>query len=156
MSKFSQTKADYFISIEVESHVVKKNNRPIHGRGQKKWIGKSNRLRTMEDFLKLQFRSRANALGIRRPLSGDIHAIFRFYITNYYTAKKERSRSIPDLSNLIQLPEDCLQAAGVIENDSDIVCLDGSGRFPGDKNILEIELKVLSKYEKFSTDWASK
>lgn len=132
----------FFISIPVESHVVKKNNRPILGRGEKKWIGKSPKLKSAEEYLTYYLLSAKHQRRLD-PLKGDIHAVFRFYMTNYFTKDGKRSRAIADLSNLIELPQDCLQAAGIIENDNDIVCLDGSGRFPGKENVLEIELRVL-------------
>jgi Holliday junction resolvase RusA-like endonuclease len=129
----------FWITLDVEDHVVKKNNRPIHGRGQKKWIGKSNRLKQAENYLTLAFKSRMNKLGLQ-TITGDIHAEFQFYFRDFFTKEGKRSRRLPDLSNLIQLPEDCLQSAGVIENDTDIVCLDGSGRFPYVKNALMVKL----------------
>lgn len=131
---------DFYAQIPVEYHAIKKNNRPIHGRGQRKWLGKSPRLKKAELDLILILRK---LWGHKSPLKGDIWAIFRFYTTGYFTAKNVRNRQMFDLSNAIELPQDCLQTAGVIENDTDIVSLDGSGRFPGTKNILEIELYVL-------------
>jgi Holliday junction resolvase RusA-like endonuclease len=136
-------KPDFYFSTNIESHVVKKNNRPIHGRGQKKWIGKSDRLRTAEQWLILELKSWANNIGMKEPLRGDIHAIFRFYFDSYWTANNRRSRTLPDLSNLLELPQDCLQCARIIDNDTDVCCLDGSGRFPGIRNRLEIELYIL-------------
>lgn len=136
-------KPDFKVSFPVEYHVSKKNNRPIFGRGEKKWIGKSDRLKKAEAFLTLIFKS-VVARSSTAPLKGDIHATFRFYFKDYFTKDGHRSKRLPDLSNLIQLPEDCLQTAGVIENDTDIVSLDGSGRFPGDDNRLEIELRVIN------------
>lgn len=129
--------------IPVDSHISKKNNRPIHGRGEKKWIGKSERLRSAETFMHLALKSEKNRHRILKPLTGDIHATFRFFLKDYFTLKNERNRAMPDLSNLLELPQDCLQSSGVILNDCDIVCLDGSGRFPGEENVLEIELRIL-------------
>ena len=45
---------------------------------------------------------------------------------------------MPDLSNLYQLPEDCLQQAGIIENDNLIESHDLSRRLHGPQNELEI------------------
>jgi len=136
---------DFYFKTKIEAHVVKKNNRPIHGRGDKKWIGKSSRLRNAESWLDLALRSYANQIGFRTPLAGDIHATFRFYFNNYFTVKNERSRTLPDLSNLFELPQDCLQSAGIIVNDTDIVSLNGSGRFPSKDNELEIELYLIKQ-----------
>lgn len=136
-------KPDFYFRIKIDSHVVKKNNRPIHGRGQKKWIGKSARLRNAEQWLSHTLKSYANQIGFGTPLIGDIHAIFRFYFKDYFTKDNKRSRSMPDLSNLFELPADCLQSAEIIQNDTDIVSFNGSGRFPSKLNELEIELYVI-------------
>jgi Holliday junction resolvase RusA-like endonuclease len=136
-------KPDFYFRTKIESHVVKKNNRPIHGRGQKKWIGKSTRLRNAEQWLGLALKSYANQIGFNAALVGDLHIIFRFYFKDYFTKQNKRSRTMPDLSNLIELPADCLQSAGIIENDTDIVSFNGTGRFPGKQNELEIEIYVI-------------
>jgi len=74
----------------------------------------------------------------------DVNAKFIFHYpkTVYYTKKGERNKKVGDLSNLIQLPEDCLQKSGIIQNDVQIYSLDGSCRKPIDSNnyFLEIEL----------------
>lgn len=47
-------------------------------------------------------------------------------------------KTIGDLSNLYQLPEDCLEKAGIIANDTLIMAHDYSRRLPAEKNELEI------------------
>lgn len=49
-------------------------------------------------------------------LRGDLHASYTFYFKN--------RASEPDVSNCIEGVQDCLQTAGVIENDKQIVSLD--------------------------------
>jgi Holliday junction resolvase RusA-like endonuclease len=64
--------------------------------------------------------------------------VFRFFFLDYYTKTGERRRTLPDLSNLYEMPQDCLQTAGIIDNDTDIISHDGSRRLPGVENRLEI------------------
>ena len=72
--------------------------------------------------------------------------MFRFYFKNYYTKPKRkadpirRSLTLGDLSNLYQLPEDCMVSAGILENDAYIISHDGSRRLPSPngKDFLEI------------------
>ena len=45
-----------------------------------------------------------------------------------YGAWKRSSETIPDASNLYQLPEDLLEAAGILENDRQVESHDGSRR----------------------------
>lgn len=133
----------FHFKIDLPYHAVKKNNRPIHGRGLKKWIGKSDRLKNAEHYLTSMLMDHRIMSGYPKPLTGDLHAVFIFTFEEYFTKKGERARTLPDLSNLLELPADCLQEAGIIQNDSDICLFDGSCRLPGKKNQLEIFLYVL-------------
>lgn len=136
----------FSIYIPVEKHISKKNNRPIW-RGR---IGKSKDLLEAEKFLTLTFKSKKNEL--RLPtLKGDLWVIFRFYFKDYHTKDGRRSARVNDLSNLYELPQDCLQAAGVIENDSDIVSHDRSRRLPGKENAIEIEIYQFREFERLPT-----
>ena len=129
--------------IQVNSHVVKKNSRPIlhNRRTRKPFIGKSSILSASEAVLTAELRSIANKLKLYSPFTGDVHAMFIFQFNDYYTKDGVRRRNLPDLSNLIELPQDCLQRAGIIDNDTQIVSLDGSRRVPGVTNQLIIVLK---------------
>lgn len=142
---FSVQKLLAHFDIEIEKHVVKKNNRPIW-RGR---IGKSKELIFAEDFLRRAFRTQANHQEITEPLTGPIWVIMHFYFTTdrYYikqSKRKEdangkiRSRKLPDLSNLYELPQDCLQAAGIILDDNLIESHDLSRRLVGENNRLEV------------------
>ncbi len=71
-------------------------------------------------------------------ITDPIHVCFKFIFNDFFTKKNEQRRTLPDLSNLVQLPEDVLQKAGIIQNDSQIMSLDGSRRLPGSSNYLEI------------------
>ena len=58
-----------------------------------------------------------------RPITGPVNlAIVSF------GPWKRASDNIPDASNLYQMPEDCLEAAGVIANDRQVESHDGSRR----------------------------
>jgi len=127
--------------IPVEDHVVKKNNRPIYRRHDgTPFIGKGPRLREAEEYMTLRFRSEANRAGLYSPITGNIWAVFlfRFEKNWFYTKTGAERENIADLSNLIELPQDCLQEAGVIKNDSRIVSLDLSRRLPADDYSLEV------------------
>lgn len=65
---------------------------------------------------------------------------FKFIMDNYYNKDGSRNKNIADLSNLIELPQDCLQAAEIIANDGQIDSLDGSERIHGIQNLLIIEI----------------
>ncbi len=82
---------------------------------------------------------------IDQPIENDISIKFTFYFpeTIYYTKKNQRSKKLPDLSNLYQLPEDVLQKAKIILNDTQIENHDGSRRLPisGTEYWLEIEIR---------------
>jgi Holliday junction resolvase RusA-like endonuclease len=128
--------------IEVDSHVVKKNNRPILGRGQRKFIGKSQKLIQAEQYLITTFKHIKDAMKLS-TIECDVHLKCVFMFNDYYVANGSRRRlTLPDLSNLIELPQDCLQAAGVLKNDGLVVSLDGSRRLPSDNvhNLLLISL----------------
>lgn len=127
------------IIIQVNRHIVKKNRRPIHGRGTNKWIGKSEELRTAEQQLTLEMMSYKNQNNLEM-LKGDLHISFVFYMSNYFNKDGTRNRNMADLSNLIELPQDCLQYAGIIENDTDVISLDGSRRIHAIENKLEINI----------------
>lgn len=128
------------IDICLPYHAIKKNNRQIHGRGTKKWIGKSERLRWAEQNLTLELKQWRVKNNFFETLTGDLQVSFVFYMDNYYNKDGTRNRNMADLSNLLELPQDCLQYAGIIENDTDIVSLDGSRRCHGIENRLEIDI----------------
>lgn len=81
---------------------------------------------------------------IDEPIACDVRAVFKFYFpaSVYFNKKGARSKTLPDLSNLYQLPEDVLQKVGIILNDTQVESHDGSRRLPieGSEYWLEIEL----------------
>jgi len=79
----------------------------------------------------------------------DVNARFLFYFpkSKFYTKKGVRSARIADLSNLYEMPQDCLQVAGVLLDDALICSHDGSRRLPIDseKHYLRITLTKVSR-----------
>jgi Holliday junction resolvase RusA-like endonuclease len=107
------------IQMTDSGHIVKKNNRPIYG----KMIGKSKRLINAERYLVFQL------LGLRKePITSYLLAKFTFYfpINKIYTKQGTVSKHLADISNLYELPQDCLTKAGIIEDDRLIKGHDGS------------------------------
>lgn len=133
-------------NIEVQSHVIKKNSRPIYRNGSKTFLGKSKELINAEKAMTLNLRSQANIQGLKGPINDPLWVIMHFYFPRerFFTKKKQISRTLPDLSNLMQLPEDCLIEAGIIEDDSQIHSVDLSRRLPSHEYRLEI---FLLKYQ---------
>lgn len=128
--------------IPVDKHAIKKNNRPIfiNKSTGKRFIGKADSLVQAEQSLILRLRQEANKLGMRSQITESVIVSFMFYFTKddfYYKNGKEKKR---DLSNLYQLPEDCLVKAGILEDDSLIANHGYSAKLPteGDQNFLEI------------------
>lgn len=123
----------------VEKHVSKKNNRPIFNSGGKTFIGKSTKLRDAELYMVSRLKMHKISLNIQ-TITDPIEVSFVFYFKNYYVDGRI-SKLVPDLSNLVQLPEDCLQTAGIILDDKQIYSLDGSRRIPSNRNEIEITIK---------------
>lgn len=133
---------DFYVRVEVASHVSKKNSRPvrINPRTGKSFIGKNANLVAAENWLMLHFLRARNEARVKHPITSDVSVAFRFYFDDFYSKKGYRRKNLPDLSNLCQLPEDILQRAEIIQNDSQIISLDGSRRLPGPNNVLEVWL----------------
>jgi Holliday junction resolvase RusA-like endonuclease len=145
-AKFSLDKLLFHCSVPVHKHVIKKNGRKIMSHGGRLFPGKSDTLILMEKSLTMNFRAQANRQKLFAPIRCPIWVIFHFYFKHedYFTRpkrKKDEPRmrlNIGDLTNLIQLPEDCLQSAGIIENDALICSLDLSRRIVGPETKLEV------------------
>ncbi len=61
-----------------------------------------------------------------------VQCVFVFHTPHFFTKKGALSLTSGDLSNLYQHPEDCLQKASVISNDSLILSHDGSTKMPSE------------------------
>lgn len=143
--------------IKVPRHIVKKNSRPIrfNRRTGQRFIGKSYELAHAEIRLEDQLRNHVLKIPGFSTITKTVWAVFLFYFPHkdFLVKRGDRkgnlSRRMPDLSNLIELPADCLQKAGIIENDHLICSLDLSRRLPGKEYALEIflfeyEMPILS------------
>lgn len=117
---------------------IKKNSRVImrNFRTGKPFLGKSTKLRNAEKFTTLSIRSQKNQQKLKK-IDFEIIVKFSFYLP---------TKRLPDLSNLYQLYEDCLEKAGVIENDKLIAGHDGSRRYlDRERPRIEIEIFKLKK-----------
>jgi len=127
--------------IDLESHVIKKNRRPIYkGKGGSRFLGKSNTLRSAEKQIILQLKSQAAIQNLKGTINQPLWVIYHFYFPKerYLTKKGPISKKLPDLTNLIELPQDCLTGANIIEDDSLIHSVDLSRRLIGKNHRLEI------------------
>lgn len=135
----------YSFQCEVQSHLSKKNGRDIllNRKTGRRFPGKSRRLIKAEELLILEMKSQANTQGLTAPLTRRLWLEARFYFPNneYYNKDGSINRNLPDLSNLYELPQDCLQSAGVIKNDTQIDSHDLSRRLPGGEYRLELYLR---------------
>lgn len=136
----------FHCKIEVKSHVVKKNRRPIFKNKAtgRVFLGKSPQLVTAENNLISKLRSAwFNSESLKTPIAYPVNVkmIFWFNDKEFFTKKGNVSKHIPDLSNLYQLVEDSMQKASILENDHWIAGHDGSRRCPTlDHSYLEIEI----------------
>lgn len=130
--------------VPVERHISKKNSRPLmrNRRNGRPFVGKSLDLKLAENHLINTFRLEM----LRRPgfqtITIPTWAVFLFHFPRsvYFTKQGQMSQRIPDLSNLYELPQDCLQSAGVISNDHLICAHDLSRRLPSEYWGLEVFL----------------
>lgn len=144
-TKLTPDKILFYAKIDVDFHFSKKNAYSIFRAGNKAFMGKSQKFRSAEDSMVLQLRSQGNKLGISEPIGSDLWALCLFYFENYHIRKKEiRNKRLNDLSNLFELPMDCLKTAGIIVDDTQICSFDLSRRLPGKSNYLEL---FLIRYE---------
>ncbi len=77
-------------------------------------------------------------------ISGLIHVSFvlTYPKSVYFTKKGTVSNKVMDISNSIQAFEDCLEKAGIIENDRNIASLDGTRREYHDDNSYWVEITI--------------
>jgi Holliday junction resolvase RusA-like endonuclease len=136
----------FYCKIQISRHSSKKNEkRPMFNKGSNRFfIGKTSKAKYVENELIHRLQIEKLKTRIDLPITCDINAKLTFYFPEsvYFTKKGDRSKKLPDLSNLYELPQDCLQKVGIIQNDTQIVSHDGSRRKPlsGNNYVLEIEL----------------
>lgn len=138
----------FHAKFKVNRHGILKNSKEIkkNFKTGKSFIGKSDRASDAEKWLLMKLNIEKIKQRVE-TITCDVKASFIFYYpkTVYFTKKGLRSEKLGDLSNLICLPEDCLQRAGIIANDNLICSLDGSKREPIDSTeyYLEIILEAM-------------
>jgi hypothetical protein len=95
-------------------HGIKKNGRQIafNSKLNRPILGKSGDLVRAEKSLIAALRLQAQQQRVTKPFEGRLHLIALFYFprSKYYTAAGEISETLPDMSNLLELPQDCMQS----------------------------------------------
>lgn len=131
--------------IPLNRHPAQKNEKVIQFRRgtSTPFIGSRHKFKQERDaLLAVMVNLRLNDKTVLFPVKGDTHVKFTFYFNNYYTVKGQRNQKLPDLSNLYHFPEDVMQDAGIIENDSFICSHDGSRRLPSPGNINLLDISI--------------
>lgn len=143
--------------FEVPRHSSKKNEKVsrFNRKTGKGFIGKSSKAKFAEDWMlkRLMIEKLKSRV---ETITQYINAEFTFYFPEsvYFTKAGPRSKKTPDISNLYELPQDCLQSVGIIENDTLIESHCNSLRSPmdGTKYFIRIRLSesavVLKKQTK--------
>lgn len=123
-------------------HVVKKNNRPVFG----KMIGKSKRLVEAERFLIMKLEQIRTKDPGSYPINEYMGACFTFYYpaNKIYTKQGTVSKHLADISNLYELPQDCLTKAGIIEDDRLIKHHDSSRILKSPDNFYYLGIDLVS------------
>lgn len=127
----------YHTRFEIPRHFSKKNSKTILGR-TRKFIGNSKEFKAIEEHILLNLRSPRNHRNFNKPISIGVRVVFLLFCENYLTQTGRRNLKLIDLSNSVQIYEDCLEKAEIIENDTMIESIDGSKRLPWGKNEIEI------------------
>lgn len=131
------------VTLNLDRHSSKKNEKVARRRGKSLFIGKSEKALSAE--IKMMKQLVLARQKLKETIKEDISAKFTFIFPKsvYFTKQGERSKKLPDLSNLYELPQDCLQKSQIIENDTQICSHDGSRRVAGDSYQLVIILYKL-------------
>lgn len=127
----------FHFKAKVQRQWSMKNNNVIRRAGSRLFVGKQQSLINDRDWLILQLKQAWQ----NEPISTPVHVTYKFYFKDFYTKKNQMNLKLGDLDNLLALPNDCLQKAGVIKDDALIMSFDGTRKLPGDENILEIILQ---------------
>jgi Holliday junction resolvase RusA-like endonuclease len=134
----NRSKVLFTAKIKVPFHATKKNKYRIGNRR----MFKDSRTLWYEEIVLLELRARALRVRLNEPLTGYLWAMFSYYFPRdvYFTKKGQMSGRLPDLSNLHEGIQDCLQKAKIIANDRLICSHDGSRRLVGEEYLLEVTL----------------
>ncbi len=130
----------------VPFHGIKKNSKQI---AKNRFAGK-NFIRSSDKalFAKKWLNQKLLTEKLKQRLdtiADDVIAEFIFYFpkSKYFTKKGLRSKTLPDLSNLYETVQDCLQDARIIENDTCIVNHGSSHRSPINDNQCWLEIRLI-------------
>lgn len=136
----------FYCKFIVPRHSSKKNEKVARKSGRRLFIGKSEKARFAENWM---IQKMIEHRGLQKTIESDVSIKFLFHFPAevYITKAGTRSKKLNDLSNLVELPADCLQKTGIILNDQQICSLDGSRRLesPDGNYWLEIEISEFVK-----------
>lgn len=132
--------------FQVPKHISKKNQKRafVNKRTGKGFLVQESKSKLVENWIHQKLNVEKLKQRIE-TITDDIQISFiiEYPKTVYFTKKGHRSNKVLDISNAIQVYEDCLQKAGIIANDSQICSLDGTRRQPIDdvNHYIMIEIK---------------
>jgi Holliday junction resolvase RusA-like endonuclease len=119
--------------IELPKFPIKKNSKAIFRNKAtgRPFIASNSKAQNLMNILNAEL-LKAKMMNKCGLIDYDVNVKFVFAIPqkHYYTRDGKRSKKIPDLTNLIEAPQDGMQHVGIIANDNLIFSLDGSCRIP--------------------------
>jgi Holliday junction resolvase RusA-like endonuclease len=139
--------------FKVDRHASKKNEKTIRKVGNKRFIGNKDKCDISTKWMLQKLTSERFKQRIT-TIDCDVNLCCTFYYpyTVYFTKKGVRSLTIGDLSNLYELPQDCLQSVGIIENDTLIVSHNGSSRQPIKSNEYYLKIVITKTEREFNAE----
>ncbi len=135
--------------VEVDSHASKKNSKNAYydKKSGRAWVTRSHKSIKSQNHVETQLQVAKNRQLHGQTIMCDVQITMVFYFVDFFTKKMTRNKKLHDLDNLLCLPLDALTKVGVIEDDSQVVSLDGCRRKPGNRNYIEI---IISSAENIS------
>ncbi len=120
--------------FELDHHGILKNNKKIkkNWKTGQRYIGASDNALVDKDKLITLLIQEKVLQRFNEPIEIYVNGCFKFYfpLKKYRTKEGNISKNLPDLSNLYELPQDCLQSVGILTDDHYIESHDGSRRLP--------------------------
>jgi len=130
--------------IEVKEHAVQKNRQQIRfsKSTRRRFIAKSDQAQRAANELtqKLLIYKLQNKI---ETIDFDVTAKFVFYYpqSKFFTKKGVRSKNLADVSNLIELPQDCLQKSKILADDNLICTVEAKrGISTDDRHLMYVKL----------------
>lgn len=119
--KTKQAACLFKATIGVDYHPSQKNSKKIfvHRGTGRRFLGTDSRVKTAKNLLLFHLRKRALEYGLDKPINHRVRCLlfFGFPHNQFYTKRLTENKNNGDCTNLAQAVEDCLQAAGIIDND---------------------------------------